>query len=275
VAQRDPKTEWLRVQGYRAMTPQRRFEIAQSMILTGRKTVEHAIREQNPDLSAREFEIELWNRIYDRAWASRIAALPRRKRQAMQDWQIVAQVVRVLEAGDIPYAIVGGYSSIYWGRPRFTQDADILTNLTVKDITRVVEGLSADFVVSESAVRDAVRAHGEFNLIHQAEVFKVDIWVAEQAPYPREVLKRRRRGTLGEEPVYFQSPEDTILSKLRWCKLANRSERQFTDALSVYEIQLQRLDQTYLDHWAQLLDVADLLQEVRAQAALPPDEGDG
>ena len=267
---RDIKTEWLRVQGYRAMTAQHRAEIAQGLIRTGRVTVENAIRAQHPSFSPRQIEMELWNRIYDRAWAARIGALPRRERMAMEDWNIVAQIANVLEANRIPYAIVGGYSAIYWGRPRFTQDADIIADLKPAQIETLIRELENDFVISEEAIRDAVQQHSEFNLIHQSEVFKTDIWVAAKTPYDDQVLQRRRLGMLGQAQVYFQSPEDTILSKLRWCKLAHFSERQFSDALGVYEIQEPTLDPNYLDKWARVLDVSDLLEKIRQQAALPP-----
>lgn len=272
MAVRDPKTEWLRVKGYRAMTPQRRFAIAQELVKTGRVTVARAIRRQRPDLSPREFEIELWNRIYGRAWAEQLRASVRKGRQDIEDWRVVARIVKVLEENQIPYAIVGGYSAIYWGRPRFTQDADLLVDLKISQVNLLVEAFSDEFVVSPEAIQEAIRQRGEFNLIHQAEVFKTDLWVVANTPYDRQVLARRQRGELGESEVYYQSPEDTILSKLRWCKAARFSERQFNDALGVYEIQERSLNQSYLDHWARVLDVTDLLEKIRAQAALPPEE---
>ncbi|MBI4674006.1 MAG: hypothetical protein HY741_20360 [Chloroflexi bacterium] len=271
MAVRDLKTEWLRVKGYRAMTPQRRFEIAQGLIHTGRMTVERAIQQQRPNLSARDLEIELWNRIYGRGWAERMRSLARKGKQNMEDWRVVSKIIQVLEEHGIPYAIVGGYSAIYWGRPRFTQDADLLVDLKMSQVNLLVEALADEFVISREAIQDAIRLRSEFNLIHQAEVFKTDLWIVPNTPYDRQVLERRRRGELGDGAVYYQSPEDTILSKLRWCKAANFSERQFGDALGVYEIQERTLDQSYLDHWARVLDVAGLLEKIRAEAALPPD----
>lgn len=268
---RDRKTEWLRVKGYRAMTAKQRLEVAQGLVATGRRTVARAIQRQRPDLSPREFEIELWNRIYGRAWARRVRSMARNGSKSMEDWRVIAKIIQALQENGIPYAIVGGYSAIYWGRPRFTQDADLLVDLKISQIGLLVDALSDEFVVSPEAIQDAVRNRSEFNLIHQAEVFKTDLWVAANTPYDRQVLERRQLGELGDLEVYYQSPEDTILSKLRWCKTANLSERQFGDALGVYEIQERSLHQNYLDHWARVLDVSDLLDKVRAEAALPPE----
>lgn len=271
MAVRDMKTEWLRVKGYRAMTPQRRFEIAQGLIRTGRMTVARAIQKQRPGLSPREFETELWNRIYGRSWAERTRKLERKGKQDMDDWRVVSEIIRVLQENNIPYAIVGGYSAIYWGRPRFTQDADLLVDLRMSQVNVLVDALSQEFVVSREAIQDAIRDRSEFNLIHQSEVFKTDLWIIANTPYDRQVLMRRQQGEVGEAQVFYQSAEDTILTKLRWCTAANFSERQFSDALGVYEIQGSALDQNYLDHWARVLDVTVLLEKIRKEAALPPE----
>jgi len=36
--------------------------------------------------------------------------------------------------------------------------------------------------------------------------------------------------------IWVSSPEDTILAKLRWANLSGGSEKQFIDALRVYEV---------------------------------------
>ena len=188
----------------------------------------------------------------------------------MEGSAVVRQVVDVLEKLNIPYAIVGGYSSIFWGRPRTTQDADLIIQIAPAVVGALVRALDPMFIVDLETARAAVQQHSEFNVIHRTEVFKVDLWVA-RTPFDRQVLERHRRENLTPElTAYVQSPEDALLSKLRWCKLSNMSERQFDDALGVYEIQEPTLDQPYLDRWARTLDITDLLARVRAEAAHPP-----
>jgi hypothetical protein len=64
------------------------------------------------------------------------------------------------------------------------------------------------------------------------------------------------------------SPEDIILLKLEWFRIGGEmSERQWNDVLGVFEIQGSRLDQTYLDHWAPVIGVADLLARARQEIA--------
>jgi len=43
-------------------------------------------------------------------------------------------LVRVLENSGINYVIVGGLISIYYGRPRLTQDIDIIVEATEKEL---------------------------------------------------------------------------------------------------------------------------------------------
>jgi hypothetical protein len=68
--------------------------------------------------------------------------------------------------------------------------------------------------------------------------------------------------------MQVSSPEDTILAKLRWAKLSGGSEKQFTDALRVYEVQFGKLDLEYLDRWVKKLDVQSLWKQLKEEAEL-------
>ncbi|MBC8508691.1 MAG: hypothetical protein H8D34_27855, partial [Chloroflexi bacterium] len=75
---------------------------------------------------------------------------------------------------------------------------------------------------------------------------------------------------LADEPermAYVASPEDNILAKLEWYRLGGEvSDRQWQDILSVLKIQGERIDRTYLQHWAEQLMVSNLLQRALEQA---------
>ncbi|MGH9389262.1 MAG: hypothetical protein ACRD1Z_06570, partial [Vicinamibacteria bacterium] len=62
-------------------------------------------------------------------------------------------------------------------------------------------------------------------------------------------------------------PEDTIRAKLRWAKLADGSEKQFGDALRVFEVQGNSLDRVYLDRWAAELGVADAWRRIQEEGS--------
>jgi hypothetical protein len=64
------------------------------------------------------------------------------------------------------------------------------------------------------------------------------------------------------------SAEDVILSKLEWYRAGGEiSERQWTDVIGVMKIQSNHLDWDYLRRWAAELEVADLLDRARREAA--------
>jgi hypothetical protein len=66
--------------------------------------------------------------------------------------------------------------------------------------------------------------------------------------------------------VFVSRPEDTILMKLRWAKMAGGSEKQFGDARGVFEIQRGLLDLPYMELWAARLDLTDLWQRLKREA---------
>ena len=61
------------------------------------------------------------------------------------------------------------------------------------------------------------------------------------------------------------SPEDIILIKLEWSKMA-QSERQYRDVLGVAAVQWENLDRKYLYQWAQQLNVETLLEKLLIEA---------
>ena len=59
-----------------------------------------------------------------------------------------------------------------------------------------------------------------------------------------------------------------ILVKLSWYQMGGEiSERQWHDILGMLKIQEKNLDLDYLRHWAQELNVSDLLQRALMDAA--------
>jgi len=68
--------------------------------------------------------------------------------------------------------------------------------------------------------------------------------------------------------MQVSSPEDTILAKLRWAKLSGGSEKQFTDALRVYEVQFGKLDLNYMERWVKKLDVEPLWKRLKEEAEI-------
>jgi hypothetical protein len=60
----------------------------------------------------------------------------------------------------------------------------------------------------------------------------------------------------------------TFLAKLRWAELSGGSEKQFQDALRVFEVQHAALDIQYLNDWSARLGVEALWRRLQTEAEI-------
>ncbi len=185
---------------------------------------------------------------------------------------VTVQVVDVLEALDIPYFIGGSLASAFHGVVRATMDVDLVADMRLEQVEPFVQRLGDAFYADSAMIRDAIRRHGSFNLIHLQTMFKVDIFIRRQRPYDSSQFERRASQMLSLEPemaAYIASPEDTILAKLEWYRLGGEiSNRQWQDVRNIIEVQADRLDWAYLRHWAAQLNLSDLLERVRDESRI-------
>ena len=179
----------------------------------------------------------------------------------------LGEVVGRLERAGIPYMIVGSVASSTHGEPRGTYDVDIVIEPTPGQLEAFVASFGEDFYVSADTARDALIRKSMFNVIDPASGQKADLIVRGDAPFDVVEFGRRRRERVMDLEVELSTPEDVILSKLKWSKEAG-SERQIRDALGVALAQWERLDQAYLDQWATTLSVKDLLDRVRCEVTV-------
>jgi len=183
---------------------------------------------------------------------------------------VVARIARVFKSLGIPYVVGGSFASSIYGVPRTTQDVDIVADLRDEHIDRLVRELKEEFFVDPGAAREAIRGGDSFNMLHKASMFKADVFVTPRDDWSLERLARGRPEQLetpeGPVAVNFSSPEDTLLHKLVWYRLGNEvSERQWLDVVGLLKVQKGHLDDAYLEQWAPVLEVTDLLRRARAE----------
>jgi hypothetical protein len=80
-------------------------------------------------------------------------------------------------------------------------------------------------------------------------------------------FERRRLIEFEGTALYFASPEDVILNKLRW-RQHSGSEKQWRDVLGVLKVQAETLDYRYLVEWAERLKLADTLNLAMTEAGI-------
>lgn len=165
--------------------------------------------------------------------------------------KLVVAIAKILDRLDIPYAITGGYALAYMGRLRTTFDIDTIIELSqvkVDALASALKKISEVSYVDRTMIVRAVERHGEFNFIHADSGIKVDFWVQGTDSYAKLKLARRQGRDIEGDTVYFVSPEDLLLSKLKWHKESG-SEQQLRDVQSIILMQ-KKLDWPYLQKWA-------------------------
>jgi len=130
--------------------------------------------------------------------------------------------------------------------------------------------LEGSFFVDADSLLDAVKRKSSTNIFHRESAMKVDIFIPAADPWIRSELSRSRLEQIdlpnSAQRVRFASPEDVLLHKLWWYKSGGEvSERQWRDVQGILKIQGEQLDQTYMDTWAEHLDVGALLSRARLE----------
>lgn len=186
----------------------------------------------------------------------------------MEFQELLKNLAGKLEKLGIKYCVTGGWAVSVWGRPRGTFDIDVVIQLKEKDISSLLKNLyslSKAGYVEESLVREKVEKGGEFNFIHAESGVKIDFWAIKKNDEAGiNELKRRIGKKFGGRKIYFISPEDLILAKLRWYRLSE-SDRHLDDAKSVLKISGQKINFDYLKKSAKGQGIGDILDEIMKQ----------
>src|SRR6185503_19943028 len=140
--------------------------------------------------------------------------------------EVMLSVIDALDELSSPYLIGGSYASSTHGIARATMDIDILAALPAKHAGAFAARLAPEFYADEHAIKQAIMEKRSFNVIHLETGFKVDVFVSKRDEFDVKQLERRTPRIITREPersVYVASPEDTVLSKLRWFRKANET----------------------------------------------------
>ncbi|NET44057.1 hypothetical protein [Okeania sp. SIO2B3] len=189
-----------------------------------------------------------------------------------KDFMIVSEIDLVVNLGEIldnlniPYYLGSGLASSFWGERRQTEDADIAVILEPEKVQQLIAALATEFYVSEVAIDDAMRrSTNTFNVIHTASVIKADIYPIKQSnDFDLSAMSRRKQVQLfsTNKLIYIVSPEDIVLQKLRWYKIAdNYSQKKWRDVLGVLKARRKILDFNYLKLWSNYLKLTPELEK--------------
>jgi len=98
----------------------------------------------------------------------------------MEQLDLLRYVARIIEDMGLRYFVTGSTATIFYGEPRFTNDIDVVVEISEQRIVEFCRRFPQDeFYVSEAAAREAAIKKGQFNIIHPASGLKVDVIVPE------------------------------------------------------------------------------------------------
>ena len=135
-------------------------------------------------------------------------------------------------------------------------------NKTVEDVlfevVDICESLRLELAIMGGI---AVRIHGiprptfDVDIELTVNQTQLDSFFINETPFQQSIMQRRQHFEMSGRSLPFVTPEDLILLKL----LANRP-RDIGDVADVLFVQGQ-LDETYLRHWAEILNISDRLAQ--------------
>jgi len=186
--------------------------------------------------------------------------------------EVLKLIIDSLDKLGIPYMLAGSLASAAYGPPRSTHDVDIVVDLKREHVQGFVETFSKSFYVDQGQIEQAINSRRSFNIIHLQSFFKADLFLLARTDFAREEFTRRLQRPLEGLPgaqISVATPEDTVLSKLVWYRQGGEtSELQWRDVNGILKTQGKRLDLAYLQHWADKLRIADLLERARLEARI-------
>lgn len=181
--------------------------------------------------------------------------------------KLLNNLLAVLNENHIDYMVTGSIVSSLQGEPRATHDVDIVVNIRTPAIPALIVAYPPpQYHLDANSINDAIEHKSMFNLLDTNEGDKIDFWILTDEPFDKSRFERKYEENVFGFKMKISKPEDTILAKLRWAKLSGGSEKQFTDAMRVYEVQYGKLDLTYLQNWVNQLQVDELWHKLKNEA---------
>ena len=177
----------------------------------------------------------------------------------MEQDELLQRTVETLERLNLTYLVTGSMATILYGEPRFTNDIDIVVQLSAKRIGDFVEAFPSDeFYLDDDRIRQAVENRGQFNVLHPASGLKIDVIIPEMDEFDRSRFTRARRvRPANDYEATFASAEDVIVKKLQF-HAEGGSDKHLRDIASVLRISGADLDRDYVTEWADRLGLREI-----------------
>jgi hypothetical protein len=169
--------------------------------------------------------------------------------------EVLKDVVAKFEKLGLDYFLVGSLAAMYYSRPRFTNDIDLVVQIpSIK-----IREFETHFPIEEyycppfEVLSDEVIRKGSFNLIHQLSGIKIDLVLNKANEFYLNEFSRRVKVTLIPNfQAFIASPEDIILKKLEFYQ-EGQSQKHLLDIQEI--LAANKIDLVYLQKWVTKLNL--------------------
>lgn len=152
--------------------------------------------------------------------------------------------------------LVGAVSVIAYGKPRTSEDIDLLIDFTPPQLKEFIYFCKKnDFDCSLSDAIEAIKTKSHFTIFDNKSTLRLDI-KGIYTELDRVSFKRRKKFKIGTHSIYINTPEDCIVAKLIF-----GSEKDISDAESII-LRQSKLDYSYLEKMAKKFKVEKKLKKL-------------
>lgn len=145
----------------------------------------------------------------------------------------------------IRYMVTGAVAAIIYGEPRLTHDIDLVIELRVNEIKKMVEAFSSEefYCPPNEAIKVEIRrpSRGHFNIIHRETGFKADCYLIGDDKLHHWGISKRKELDIEGEPVWVAPVEYVIVRKLEYFREGG-SEKHLKDIASILAISPDQID---------------------------------
>lgn len=163
--------------------------------------------------------------------------------------ETLKKVVNTLEEEQLAYMLVGGFAVSFYNRVRFTLDIDLILQIHVHHIDKIIVHFP-DWVGQLEGLKDSATKLKFFNIIDFETGIKLDFMLYQDSDYNWTAFERRRKVDFLGIECYIAAVEDLIIGKLLWYA-ASKSEKQLGDIQ--YLLTVSNLNHDYLNIWCNRL----------------------
>jgi hypothetical protein len=103
---------------------------------------------------------------------------------------------------------------------------------------------------------------------HLHPLFKIELFLAQSDAASQEQFRRRRKVEFRGHTLYFISPEDFVVVKLKWYASDKRRVKDLEDVRGVLAVQEGKLDLGYIRRWCDVHETRELFE--KTLRSIPP-----